>query len=104
MIQPLSYKVNGWRQCTNTFSCSSGSCKLGLYCTSSMEVKRTDNDVIHVSLYTDHRGHELGFPSLVHTTSTKSERERIAGNVIIQFITYLESCAKCCINSRNKEL
>ncbi|XP_068245598.1 uncharacterized protein [Palaemon carinicauda] len=58
-----------------------GSCKLGLYCTSSMEVKRTDNDVVHVSLYTDHRGHDVDLSSLVHTPLTKSERERIAGAV-----------------------
>ncbi|KAK7077977.1 hypothetical protein SK128_006093 [Halocaridina rubra] len=55
-----------------------GTCKLGLYCTSSMEVMRRDDDVIHVSLYTDHRDHDLGFPILVHTTFTKSKRERIA--------------------------
>lgn len=68
-----------------------------------MELKRTNDDVIHVSLYTDHRDHDVGFSSLVDTTLTKSERERIAGNVIIQYNKSLKNCTKCKNSKDNKE-
>ncbi|KAK3888861.1 hypothetical protein Pcinc_007127 [Petrolisthes cinctipes] len=58
---------------------SQGTCKLGLYCTSSMEVVKADGR-IRVTFYTDHHDHELGFPNLVHMVLPKSEKDRIAAS------------------------
>ncbi|KAK3895562.1 hypothetical protein Pcinc_000700 [Petrolisthes cinctipes] len=60
---------------------SQGTCKLGLYCTSSMEVVKADGR-IRVTFYTDHHDHELGFPNLVHMVLPKSEKDRIAGMIM----------------------
>ncbi|KAK4295181.1 hypothetical protein Pmani_032237 [Petrolisthes manimaculis] len=57
-----------------------GSSKLGLYCTSSMEVLRCDG-TIRVTLYTDHHDHQLGPPHLVHMVLPKSEKDKIAGMI-----------------------
>ncbi|KAK4312138.1 hypothetical protein Pmani_016431 [Petrolisthes manimaculis] len=56
---------------------SQGTCKLGLYCTSSMEVVKADG-WIRVTFYTDHHDHELGFPNLIHMVLPKSEKDIIA--------------------------
>ncbi|KAK4302341.1 hypothetical protein Pmani_025559 [Petrolisthes manimaculis] len=58
---------------------SQGTCKLGLYCTSSMEVVKADG-WIRVTFYTDHHDHELGFPNLVHMVLPKSEKDIIAAS------------------------
>ncbi|KAK3895082.1 hypothetical protein Pcinc_001177 [Petrolisthes cinctipes] len=60
---------------------SQGTCKLGLYCTSSMEVVKADGR-IRVTFFTDHHDHELGFPNLVHMVLPKSEKDRIAGMIM----------------------
>ncbi|KAK4289831.1 hypothetical protein Pmani_037227 [Petrolisthes manimaculis] len=66
------------KKCTDK---SQGTCKLGLYCTSSMEVVKADG-WIRVTFYTDHHDHELGFPNLVHMVLPKSEKDRIAGMIM----------------------
>ncbi|KAK4301614.1 hypothetical protein Pmani_026254 [Petrolisthes manimaculis] len=58
---------------------SPGTCKLGLYCTSSMEVVKADGR-IRVTFYYDHHDHELGLPDLVHMVLPKSEKYRIAAS------------------------
>ncbi|KAK3891235.1 hypothetical protein Pcinc_004875 [Petrolisthes cinctipes] len=57
-----------------------GTSKLGLYCTSSMEVLKADGK-IRVTLYTDHHDHELGSPNLVHMVLPRSEKDKIAGMI-----------------------
>lgn len=49
-----------------------------------MEVVKADGR-IRVTFYTDHHDHELGFPTLVHMVLPKNEKDRIAGNVTVDY-------------------
>ncbi|KAK3891938.1 hypothetical protein Pcinc_002700 [Petrolisthes cinctipes] len=89
MVLKLANIVSGEKSSTKTQDTSEkkrteksqGTCKLGLYCTSSMEVVKADGR-IRVTFYTDHHDHELGFPNLVHMVLPKSEKDRIAGMIM----------------------
>ncbi|MPC76083.1 hypothetical protein E2C01_070487 [Portunus trituberculatus] len=67
---------------------SQGTCKMGSYCTSFIEVVKKDGK-ISVTLYPDHRDHDLSFNSLVHMTLPKSEQDKIAGNALFSCVTKL---------------
>lgn len=56
-----------------------GTCKTGFYCTSSIEVVKKDGKIC-VTLYSDHRDHDLDFNCLVYMTLPKSEQDKIADN------------------------
>ncbi|XP_050710017.1 uncharacterized protein LOC126994788, partial [Eriocheir sinensis] len=56
---------------------SQGTCKMGFYCTSSIEVVKKDEKIC-VTFYSDHRDHNLDFNSQVHMTLPKSEQDKIA--------------------------
>ncbi|XP_050739065.1 uncharacterized protein LOC127009731 isoform X2 [Eriocheir sinensis] len=59
---------------------SQGTCKMGFYCTSSIEVVKKDEKIC-VTFYSDHRDHNLDFNSQVHMTLPKSEQDKIAGMI-----------------------
>ena len=61
---------------------SKGTCKIGQFCTSSLEVVRCDGR-IEVTYFIDHHNHDLDFPSLVHMKLPKCEKDKIAGTVIM---------------------
>ena len=63
---------------------------MGFYCTSSIEALVCDEHVL-VIYYMDHHDHDLDFPSLVHMRLPSSEKDKIAGTLII-IIFLLKRC------------